>query len=123
MFGFSDSRIKELEKHIKFFQSLDLTDVIILKEKELQRDMNEWLERAEIIWRQKSRELWLSIGDCYSKIFPHFNSSNIMRIFIAAIKAEDGTWLDPRYEINNHICDWFSILFKACDFEPYPIFD
>lgn len=90
MFGISESRIKDLEDQISNLQGLEPSDDFIKKENELQRDLNEWLERSENIWSQKSRELWLTAGDQNSKFFHASTIVNMRRIFIAAMIEEKG---------------------------------
>ena len=38
-------------------------------EAKIQGQLNEWLERNELLWRQKSRETWLREGDQNSQFF------------------------------------------------------
>ena len=59
-------------------------------EEELQVELLEWLARTEVLWKQKSRELWLKEGDRNTK-FVHL-STIIRRRWnhIDAIKSEDG---------------------------------
>lgn len=59
-------------------------------EEELQVELSEWLLRSEILWKKKSRELWLKEGDKNTK-FSHL--STIIRRSqhnIEAIKTEEG---------------------------------
>lgn len=107
VFGFSESRIKNLEAHIYNLQGIEPTDDIIRKENELQRDLNEWMERSENILRQKLRELWLSAGDRNSKFFHASTIANRNYIFIADLKDDDGQWLDSRDSIGRYLYTQF----------------
>lgn len=57
-------------------------------EEALQLELSKWLMRSEILWKQKSRELWLKEGDKNTKFF---HLSTIIRRrhnSIDAIKSE-----------------------------------
>ena len=69
VFGFAKTRIQEIEKLIRKIQSLDPSQENLEIEASLNLELNEWLEREEVKWRQKSRELWLREGDRNSKFF------------------------------------------------------
>jgi hypothetical protein len=58
-FGYAKTRIKELEKRIADLQDLESSPSNLEQEAALSLELNDWLEREELKWRQKSRELWL----------------------------------------------------------------
>ncbi|XP_030970473.1 uncharacterized protein LOC115990841 [Quercus lobata] len=83
-----------------------------LAEQSLQAELFEWLIRSEILWRQKSRELWLKLGD---KNFKFFHLSMIIcrrNNNIDAIKKEDGTWIHDSNQIRKLFRNNFVDLFK-----------
>ena len=86
MFGFVKSRIKEIENKLKLVQDLDPTQENLAMEAALHLELNEWLEREELKWRQKSKELWLKDGDRNSKFFHLSTMIRRRRNFISEIK-------------------------------------
>lgn len=99
MFSFCQARIKALEEQLHFYQSLEPTEINIQQEKEFHFVLNEWNETLEIIWRPKSRELWLRADDHNSKFFHSVTIAKRRRIFILALKDDNGLWLDSRRSI------------------------
>ncbi len=67
-------------------------------------ELNDWLEREEIKWKQKSRELWLKEGDKNSMFFHLSTMIRHRRNFIAEIKLPD---------IENYFSSQFRELFQS----------
>ena len=90
-------------------QVLDPTQENLALEAAIQLELNEWLKREEVKWRQKSRELWLKVGDRNSKFF-HLSTVVCRRKNqIAKIQLENGSWIHSR----NEIADYFTLNFSS----------
>ncbi|XP_030936396.1 uncharacterized protein LOC115961577 [Quercus lobata] len=83
----------------------------------LQNELNEWLYRSEVLWRQKSRELWLKEGDKNSKFFHLSTIIRRRRNTIEAIKNNSGDWVIEPKEIRNVFLENFKILFSEEEVE------
>ena len=98
-FGYAKTRIKELEKLIEEARGRDSTKENLEIEAALCLELEEWMEKEELKWKQKSKELWFWEGDRNSKFF---HLSTIIRRHsnrINEIKLDDGSWLHGREQI------------------------
>jgi hypothetical protein len=84
-----------------------------------QAELQEQLLREEVLWKQKSRELWLTCIDLNTKFF---HASTVCRRrynSLSSLKTADGTVLCGRDNIGNHLVQHFSSLFASTQ----PVFD
>lgn len=65
-------------------------------EMELNSKLEEYLSRRELLWRQKSREIWLKEGDRKAKYFHSCTIHKRGSKKIEKLKKEDGSWLFNR---------------------------
>ena len=111
VFGFCQTRIDELTKLINEIQGQDVSVINAKKEAKLQRELNEWLNCNDIVWKQKSREIWLRDDDQNTKFF---HLSTIIRRrhnSIEAITNDSGGWILDKKDIGHHVRDKFNSLF------------
>ena len=99
VFGHCQIRIDVLLTKIQEIQKADCTEENYRKEAHLQAKLNEWLLRNEILWKQKSREVWLKEGDKNSKFFHFSTIIRRRRNSIDALKNDSGEWITDRGEI------------------------
>ncbi|PKI65221.1 hypothetical protein CRG98_014370 [Punica granatum] len=83
------------------------------QEENLLADLEENLIRKDLIWRQKSRELWLKDGDRNTKFF-HLSTVIRRRANqIVAIKDDNGEWSQDQEVIGDYFLRKFQDLFKT----------
>lgn len=72
----------------------------------------DWLEKVEIIWRQRSKALWLNKGDQNTRYFHYKASQCIKKNSITRIKNEASHWRMGA-ECDAVIINYFSALFSS----------
>jgi hypothetical protein len=82
-----------------------------IEEAKLQSELNVWLERNELLWRQKSRETWLKEGDRNSRFFHLSTIIRRRRNAIEAIKNDGGEWITHKPAIQEFVASKFQQLF------------
>jgi hypothetical protein len=112
-FGHIQHKIKTLMTDIGVIQSSPHSPVNAARESVLQAELQEQLLREEVLWKQKSRELWLTCTDLNTKFF---HASTVCRRrynSLSFLKTADGTVLCGRDNIGNHLVQHFSSLFAS----------
>ncbi|KAL3634942.1 hypothetical protein CASFOL_021996 [Castilleja foliolosa] len=62
-FGNCHSMTTELKNQLNCIQAKAKTDINVATEKKIQMELDTWLQRAEIFWRQKAKDRWLKEGE------------------------------------------------------------
>ncbi|KAL9667122.1 hypothetical protein QQ045_001471 [Rhodiola kirilowii] len=68
-FGNIKKRIEWLKLELEKVRSLPRTEYNCILEEKISVEMDEWLAREELMWRQRSRVEWLKFGDKNTKFF------------------------------------------------------
>ena len=112
-FGIAKDRIWEIEQKLLMIQDADPTQENLELEASLYMELNQWLEREELKWKQKSRELWLKEGDSNSKFFHASTLIFRRRNFISEIKLDSGQWIHTREDIEQYFTSKFQMLYNS----------
>lgn len=112
VFGHCPDRINRLMCRIAQAQNNSYLEDNGRIEAVLIAELSEWLVRSEIMWRQKSRELWLKEGARNTKFFRFSTIIRRRQNRIDAIKKEDGNWVFGSNQIRDHFLKTFKELFE-----------
>ena len=112
VFGHCQVRINQIMQNITEIQKKPPSDGNGRLEEALQVELSEWLARTEVLWKQKSRELWLKEGDRSTKFFHMSTIIRRRRNHIDAIKSEDGQWITNPNQIRKLFFNSFKNLFS-----------
>ena len=112
VFGNCQTKINSLLQPIKEIQQGPPTANSGAIEDALQTELSEWLLRSETLWRQKSRELWLKLGDRNTKFFHLSTIIRCKRNNIDAIRDEQGAWITETEAIRSLFLNSFKNIFK-----------
>ena len=81
--------------------------------KELQREINELLDRETRMWNQRSRILWLKNGDENTKFFHSRASHQYRKNVIMGINDSHGVWKEGPNDIAAILIQYYSELFTT----------
>jgi hypothetical protein len=112
-FGNIQHRIKSLMAAISEIQASPHSLVNAAREVGLQNELQEQLLREEVLWKQKSRELWLTCTNLNTKFFHASTLCRRRYNSISSLKSADGTTLGGRENIGNHLVHHFNMLFTS----------
>uniref|UniRef100_A0A803P3L4 Reverse transcriptase domain-containing protein n=1 Tax=Cannabis sativa TaxID=3483 RepID=A0A803P3L4_CANSA len=99
VFGDCDKLIKDAESRLSWIQNQPITSVLSAEEATIQKLISDLWLRKESIWRQKSRETWLKLGDQNSMFFHASTIIRRRRNKITAIKDRNGEWFEMLQEL------------------------
>ncbi|GLT94943.1 hypothetical protein SLE2022_126540 [Rubroshorea leprosula] len=83
------------------------------EEKRVLAETEEWLEREELMWRQRSREIWLQEGDRNTRFFHKKASKRRDRNRVEKLMNAEGEWKCEFAELQSIMTSYFSSLFSS----------
>ena len=97
-------------------QQLEAIDGLLDKAediKHLKKEINEVLLREEIMWKQRSRALWLKWGDRNTKFFHATANQWRRKNRIEGLQNQNREWTDDQEGIEAIILEYFANIFKS----------
>ena len=106
VFGNVNKRLKFLKKvHNRLHETA-------LEINEVRKELNEMLTREEVMWKQRSRTLWLKCGDRNTKFF-HATASQRWRMNKIEGFEDEEVWVDSQEDIERVILDYFTNIYSS----------
>lgn len=83
--------------------------------KEAKTELTKILNQRETFWRQRSKQIWLKVGDQNSKYFHSFASNRMRNTQINRLKNAYGQWVEWENGLVELMSEHFSSLFTATE--------
>lgn len=112
-FGNIQRNIKVTLKQIDSIQQGPHTLASSTREAFLKSDLEDLLIKEELLWRNKSRETWLTCKDLNTRFFHTFTIIRRRSNAVDFIKTESGDWLSDRTSIRDNFVNHFSSIFAT----------
>jgi hypothetical protein len=97
---------------ISAIQTCPYSSINFAKGVSFQSNLREHFLHEEILWKQKSRELWLTCTDLNTKFFHASTACRKRYNFISCLLSANGSHILGRDNIGSHLVDHFSSLFS-----------
>ena len=116
-FGELNERKKSILFELANFDTIEqergLTFELLVQRALRKGELEEWILREEIIWRQKTRVKWVKDGDCNSKFFYKVVNGRRNRKYIKVLGNERGLMLNNSESIKEEILMYFEKLYSG----------
>jgi hypothetical protein len=126
-FGNIQEKISSSLRHLDFLQQSTPSPVTYEQEGFLQKYLDDLLIQEESLWRNKSREVWLTCKDLNTKFFHTSTIIKRWRNAIDFLKLPSGLWSSDRQAIGScfttHFKELFSTSSPPIDVELLSLFD
>ncbi|GKV27657.1 hypothetical protein SLEP1_g36796 [Rubroshorea leprosula] len=107
-----EQAVKKIEQVDMQNEISDLEEAEIVKRQEGFSEMWDVLRKKELIWKQKSRSMWVQEGDANTRFFHRVAKGRRAQNNIAGLMC-DGAWIDDPELVKNEIVRYFRSLFQG----------
>lgn len=107
------NKIKSLQDQLDIHQ----TDSLLEEEAVLINELEVVLAQEEVMWFQKSREKWITLGDRNTKYFHTSTVVRRRRNRIEALKDDEGRWITTASDLEKLAVDYYKRLYSLLDVE------
>lgn len=112
-FGNVQRKIKNLKSKIQRLRTGQRTDIAVTEKANASQELDEWLEREELLWRQRARYDWIKEGDRNTKFFHAKASQSKSRNLISSLTNENGVSITDTGEMEGLAVEYFTNLFSS----------
>ncbi|KAL8138437.1 LOW QUALITY PROTEIN: hypothetical protein V2J09_004438 [Rumex salicifolius] len=81
------------------------------RKKNLVKELDTVLEQVEVLWLQKSREKWITLGDRNTSFFHMSTIIHRRRYKIDMLKNDENVWVSESRDLEKMVVDYFPNLY------------
>lgn len=111
--GSIKKEIKRIEKILCDSNLWSSTHADLIRFKTLEKQLDDLLKTEEVMWRQRSRAVWLMEGDKNTKFFHGKANQRRKTNEIKKLKDSDGVWWRGEEHVERILIDHFSDIFSS----------
>ena len=112
-FGHVGRKIDSLQKRLQMLETLPSTLAIDTKICEVRSALNVWLDAENTMWRQRSRNFWLTEGDRNTSFFHTKAINRKQRNTIHGLCDANGVWQENELLVEQIVVEYFSDMFHS----------
>lgn len=115
VFGNISDNIKQLQKSLLDIQcnlKNGITAELIHQERKMRDDLESWLEKEQLLWAQKSRQMWLLNGDRNTSYFHKVVKRRRAANRILKIQDDQGRRVDRYEDVERLAVNYFQNLYS-----------
>ncbi|GLU10723.1 hypothetical protein SLE2022_275090 [Rubroshorea leprosula] len=114
-FGHVQTHLKQCMKEFKRLSHHQDPALAAREERRVLNELEEWLERGEIMWRQRSRDIWIQEGDRNTRFFHRRATKRKDRNRVEKLMKDTGEWTSSFGEVKVVVTGYFAQLFTSTD--------
>jgi len=114
-FGNIQHQILSLTSQLDALQQSTSLSTLSVQERGMRKAIDDLRRHEETLWRNKSREQWLTCKDLNMKFFHLSTVIKRQRTAIDFLKLSSGAWISYRQAIGNTLCAHFADLFTTSE--------
>lgn len=111
--GDLQKRIKEKKRELEIIRRSDINPSTVAREHVTKEKLRRLEDQLDTFWKQRAHVKWLRLGDRNTSFFHAFASERKKRNKIEQLQKEDGSWVQNREQLKEHVADYFFNLFSS----------
>jgi len=112
-FGHVGRKIAELQKHLEWLELQLASPTMIRDMKYTRLELNEWLEKEDAIWLQRSHVDWFQSRDRNTKFFHAKALALYNKKLIEGLLDSDNVWQEEDSKVEEIVVDYYQNLFTS----------
>ena len=113
IFGHVGRTISDLQQRLEWLDSQPPTPELVQALKCTRADLNCWLEKEDMMWRQRARLNWFQGGDHNTSFFHAKASLRQRKNLIERLVDANGVWQEDEGKIEEIVVEYYNNLFTS----------